>query len=211
MALSILQRGTQCILGSAATCKVVPAGTTLFLEGQMPNALYQLKSGCIKLSWNSPAGKEVIHELLVPGDVFDLPSCLDGSPYPLAGRALSNCDAEVWSISRGMVLEDPELMSGCQRLMLRQLRDQRSHPVASATERVEVRVIRALLWLSERLGGPRFPLLLTRQELADWVGTTTETVIRILSQFRRRGWIEEQQGWLTLLEVTDLRECSEAA
>lgn len=61
--------------------------------------------------------------------------------------------------------------------------------MASPADRGEVRLSRALLWLADSLGhqaGQRvtFPLQLTRQELAEWIGTTTETVIRLCSDWK---------------------------
>jgi len=205
-----------CLLGGSAWGRSLQAGETLFLEGELPNALYQVERGCVKLTWNSPGGKETISELLLPGDIFDLPSCLDGRAYPLTCKAPTGCPASLWVISRGVLLEDPQLAWRCQGRLIQQLRQQRSHPVATAAERVEVRLTRALLWLAERLGTPcgqgiSFPLWLTRQELAEWIGTTPETVIRICSQLRRRGLIEMERGQLTLLKTGQLLELTEAA
>ena len=56
-----------------------------------------------------------------------------------------------------------------------------------------------------------FPLWLTRQELAEWVGTTPETVIRVFSHLRRRGLIDMEKGHLTLIQPGQLIELTEAA
>ncbi|MBT9584202.1 Crp/Fnr family transcriptional regulator [bacterium] len=203
-------------LGVTAWNRSLQAGETLFLEGETPTALYQVEHGCVKLTWNSPGGRETISELLLPGDVFDLPSCLDGCPYPLTCKAPTSSPAGLWVASRGALLEDPQLAWRCHARLAKQLRQQRSHPVAAAAERVEVRLTRALLRLAERLGtstsqGLSFPLWLTRQELAEWVGTTPETVIRICSHLRRRGLIEMEKGLLTLIQPGLLLELTEAA
>jgi CRP-like cAMP-binding protein len=188
------------------------AGSILFHQGQNPCNLYQLKSGCLKLSWMVSSGKEVIEELLVPGDLFDLPSCLDGRPYPFSAQVVANQDAEVLWIPRQELMADPKLLQACQNQLWCQLREARTHPIASSSERVEVRLTRAILWLASRLGqSASFRLPLSRQELADWVGTTPETAIRILSQLRRRGWLEEERGQVTLLRFTELKACAAAA
>ena len=195
-----------------ARSRHLEAGSTLFHQGQNPCNLYQLQSGCLKLSWMVTSGKEVIEELLVPGDIFDLPSCLDGCPYPFSAQVVANQDAEVLWLPRPELVSDPKLLQACQNQLWRQLREARTHPIASSSERVEVRLTRAILWLASRLGqSASFRLPLSRQELADWVGTTPETAIRILSQLRRRGWLEEERGQVTLLRFPELQACAAAA
>lgn len=195
----------------------LPAGSTLFREGETPCSLYEVVEGCMKLTWTSPSGKETISELLLPGDIFDLPSCLDGRPYPLTCKVASGGSSQIVAIPRAQLLNDPSLMKKCQNLLWEQLRQQRSHPIGSATERVEVRITRALLWLASRLSSqgpaasPGFHLPLTRQEIADWVCTTPETVIRVISQLKRRGFLQEGAGWMMLTGYRDLLELAEAA
>jgi CRP/FNR family transcriptional regulator, nitrogen oxide reductase regulator len=204
------------LLGPTAWTRTLQAGETLFLEGENPTAVYQVLGGFVKLTWATPGGRETISELLLPGDVFDLPSAFDGCPYPLTCKAPSNSTATLAVVSRGALLEDPQLGWRCQVRLVQQLRQQRSHPVATAAERVEVRIGRALLWLADSLGtrsgsGVTFPLWLTRQEIAEWVGTTTETVIRVCSDLKRRGLIELSKGHVTLVNAHAILELTEAA
>lgn len=202
------------LLRPSAVCRAMSSGETLFSEGETPTALYQVHRGFMKLTWASPGGRETIIELLLPGDVFDLPSCLDGRPYPLTCKAPSNAPAAIWVVSRKALLDNAALGLRCQTRNNQQLREHRAHPVSMAGERVEARVGRALLWLAESLGkaegsATSFPLLLTRQELAEWVGTTTETVIRICSDMSRRGLIAAKKGEVRLLDVPALRALSD--
>ncbi|MBX3171183.1 MAG: Crp/Fnr family transcriptional regulator [Candidatus Eremiobacteraeota bacterium] len=204
------------LLGDRAGSKTLQAGEALFWQGDSPTAVYQVLEGFVKLTWTSPCGRETISELLLPGDVFDLLSCLDGSPYPFTCKAPSNSTAKVAVVARGVLLEDPQLAWRCQTRMVQQLRRQRSTRVASPADRVEVRLSRALLWLADSLGkkvgqGISFQLQLTRQELAEWIGTTTETVIRLCSDWRRRSLIQWDRHFLTLINVQQLHFLSDAA
>lgn len=214
--MTITQMQAHSLLGPTAWSRTLQPGETLFLEGEMPNAVYVVVEGFVKMTWASPGGRETIAELLLPGDVFDLPSCLDGCAYPLSCKAPSNSTAKLAVVSRGALLEDPELFRRCQLRLVQQLRRQRSNPVAAAAERVEVRVARALIWLAESLGarvGTKIvlPFAMTRQEIAEWVGTTTETVIRVCSHLRRRGLIDLEKGQLTLLQPAEMQHLTEAA
>lgn len=213
----VLERNTPPanLLGPSAWSRRLRSSETLFLEGDAPTSLYQVREGFLKLTWSTPGGRECISELLLPGDVFDLPSCIDGAPYPFSCKTLSHSAALLSVVSRGALLEDPELGLRCQARLVQQLRQQRSHPLATV-ERVEVRITRALLWLAsgarERVAsGLTFPFPVTRQELAEWVGTTTETVIRVCSQLRRRGLVSFQRGSVTLLRLSELLRLCQAA
>lgn len=196
----------------APRIRKLQAGETLFREGDTPQTLYQVTEGFAKLTWSTPSGRDTISELLLPGDIFDLPSCLDGRPYPFSCKAPTLGGSLLASVSRQQLLEEPELAGRCQGRMVEQLRQQRCLHVATTTERVEVRISRALLWLASRLGkNATVPFPLTRQEVAEWVGTTTETVIRVCSALRRQGVLEFGKGSLTLLRLSELTRISEAA
>ena len=206
----------QDFLGSEARYRTLAPGACLFDQGDEPMALYQVQSGFVKLTRAQPAGKEAICELLLPGDVFDLPSCLDGRPYPLSCKAPTTTSVELAWVPRSLVVQDNALRSRCQGRLIEQLRQQRECAVASAYERVEVRLARALVWLAVQLGtrvGERvtLPLWMTRQEIAEWVGTTTETVIRLCSDLRRRGLIDLGKGHLTLVNPSGMLQLSAAA
>lgn len=218
MGIAVAERevAVNSILGDRAWSKSLQPGETLFWQGDTPTAVYQVVDGFVKLTWTSPCGRESISELLLPGDVFDLPSCLDGSPYPFSCKAPSSGTATVAVVSRSILLEDSQMGWRCQTRLIQQLRRQRSTRVASPADRVEVRLSRALLWLAESLGeqvGQRvtFQLKLTRQELAEWVGTTTETVIRVCSDWKRRALIEWDRQLLTLVNVPQLAFLGDAA
>ncbi|MBS2038898.1 Crp/Fnr family transcriptional regulator [bacterium] len=216
MSLTCTEKNSEMILGELAWVKQLQPGEALFWQGDSPNAVYQVVEGFVKLTWASPCGRETISELLLPGDVFDLPSFLDGSPYPFSCKAPSNATARVAVLARGAYLEDPEVGWRCQARLVQQLRRQRSHQVACPADRVEVRLSRALLYLAQSLGqsagqSVRFPLSLTRQELAEWIGTTTETVIRLCSDWKRRCLVEWDRQSLTVVNPKQLAFLGEAA
>lgn len=207
------------IFGNLGFGKILSPGEVLYREGEIPAAIYQIVSGIIKVSWTSAAGREVIEEILLPGDILDLPSCLDGRPYPMTARAISGAPVRLVGLSLAQLQSESEILLNCQRRLWQQMRQQRSHRVATATERVERRLVRALMFLAERYdptslicptGEPQFLLHLSRQELADWVGTTIETTIRTLGQFKRKGWVTEERGTITLHRVSEMME-NEAA
>lgn len=175
------------------------AGKTLFLEGDNPATVYQVVRGVVKLTRVSSQGREIIVGLACPGDFLDVVSILDGRPYGVSAAAVLGSEVEVVSVPRELAMRHSGLVRALERISLDELRHQRDWTVAMALERVETRAKNALCMLARRMGhGNRVQLLLNRQEFAELLGTTTETAIRILSQFRRQGLIQEQEGWLTL-------------
>jgi CRP-like cAMP-binding protein len=78
-----------------------------------------------------------------------------------------------------------------------------------ASVRVETRVARLLFNLADKTGvpgdgGTRLGLQLTRQDIADMVGCTLETAIRILSRWQKEGLIKTQEGVITILNRQEL-------
>ncbi|MBS2038884.1 Crp/Fnr family transcriptional regulator [bacterium] len=216
MSIAVAERVPETLLGDLAWIKSLQAGEALFWQGDIPSAVYQVVEGFVKLTWASPCGRETISELLLPGDVFDVPSCIDGSPYPFSCKAPSNGSARVAVLSRSALLEDPQVGLRCQNRLVQQLRRQRSTRVACPADKVEVRLSRALLYLAESQGQRAgeavcFNLQLTRQELAEWIGTTTETVIRLCSDWKRRALIAWDRHVLTLTNTRQMAHMGQAA
>ena len=86
------------------------------------------------------------------------------------------------------------------------MRDSQSRLRDLAGERVEQRLARLLLMLSARLGTT---LPFTRQEISDMAGTTTETTIRVLSQWKDRKIISSIRGQITIADETKLKLMAE--
>ncbi|MEW6277082.1 MAG: Crp/Fnr family transcriptional regulator [Candidatus Eremiobacterota bacterium] len=178
-------------------------GQTIFLEGDAPNTVYQVVSGVVKLTRCSSQGREMIVALAFPGQFIDVVACLDGQFHGVSASSLAGSPAVVAAIPRDRALAHTGLVRHMERAALEELRAQRDWTVSLALERVESRMIAILKMLANGLGeiraeSYRLPVILTRQELAELVGATTETTIRALSQFRRQGVMQEKNGWMTL-------------
>jgi CRP-like cAMP-binding protein len=189
--------------GRESTNRVLPIsrhlkpGQTLFFEGDRPDYLYLLKSGWMKMVRVSSKGRNVITELVFPGEYFDLPCLLDGQPYPFSAQALAGHSAEIIAIPKSAVVHNNSLQQEAGLQSLVRLRQQRQMMTILAAEQVEQRTLSAITFMAQRLGISvqhtfSLPMLLNRQEFAELIGTTTETAIRSLSELRRRGWICER-------------------
>jgi CRP/FNR family transcriptional regulator len=172
-----------------------------FIEGESSKWLYLVAKGRIKIFKNTSAGKDIILEIKSPGDIFGCISVLDNKPYPASAQAME--PTSLIRISRQNLLKIletyPVLKLNIARYFSERLKDAHDLLKNIATERVERRIASMLLKLAEKAGTKEddyikidFPL--TRQEIAEMVGTTVETCIRTLSKFRKRGMVKSSRN-----------------
>lgn len=174
---------------------------TIFVEGDPSNKFYIVAEGSVKIIKHTVMGKDIILEMMSPGDIFGGVAVLDKKPYPAAAQAMES--TKVISISREKLLEImeeyPILKLEIVKYFSDKLRDAHEMLKNIATERVEKRITSLLLRLSEKVGVQNgeyvvidFPL--TRQEISEMVGTTVETCIRTMSKFQKKGLIRSSNG-----------------
>ncbi len=186
------------------------------MEGEASDWLYLVIRGKIKILRQSSLSKEIILEIQGPGECLAEIAVIDGQPYPAAARALT--ESTVLSIGRNAFLEMlasyPVLSREIILGLSSRLREIVSSMSSLAAQPVEKRLARTLLKLAERTGLPdsRGILLnipLTRQDLADIIGTTVETVIRSLGKLRKQGLITWQGKRIIIQKPEDLRRLIE--
>lgn len=158
-------------------------GTMIYMQGDAASHVYELRSGAILLYRDLADGRRQIVELLRPGDFFGL---TDAASYDCFAEALS--DATVLRLARG----DVERSADCQRRLVRQLlrrtRDWHGHATMLGRKTALERVAGFVLALAED-GRTVVPVGLTREQIADYLGLTLETVSRAISELCRRGLI----------------------
>lgn len=157
---------------------------------------------------HSSSGKEFIIAFFGPGEMFGEVAVFEDKPYPASAQAVE--ETGVLGIRRedflSFLSQRPEVALKIIYVLGGRLRDAQARLKDIAGERVEQRVASILLMLSSKLG-PSLPF--TRQEIADMAGTTTETAIRVMSQFKERGIIRSTRGRTVILNRDKLRLLSE--
>jgi len=190
--------------------------TYVFIEGDSSDWLYIVAKEKIKIVKHTAAGKDIILEIMSPGDIFGGVAVLDKKPYPASAQAMES--ASVVRISRnnllGVMEEYPIIKHEIIRDFSNRLRDAHELLKNIATERVEIRIASLLLKLSEKIGSDggvykKIDFPLTRQEIAEMVGTTVETCIRTMSKFQKQGMVKSQRGRI-LIDANLLRKFLEA-
>lgn len=188
----------------------------IFMEGDPSRWFYLVKSGHVKIVRHSKTGKDVVLELLGPGEVFGGVAVIEKRAYPAAAQATE--PTVVLKIAADPMIavaeRHPSFIKEIALMIGRRLRAAHDSVRSLAVDPVEARLAAALLRLAEREGargkrGVTLPFHLTRQSLADMSGTTVETAIRVLSRWLRDGLLLDEGGRLVLRDPEALRTLAE--
>jgi CRP/FNR family transcriptional regulator len=170
-----------------------PPGAVLFVEGQSPRGVYLICAGRVKLTTTSRDGKTLILRIANAGELLGLHATVSGKAYELTAETLQACQLDF--IKRDDFLKflqehGDACLHAAQHL---------SHNVQNAYEMirslglshsVSERMARLLLEWSddaeETKDGLRIKIALTHEEIAQLIGTSRETVTRVLSEFRQK-------------------------
>ena len=189
-------------LKSSAT---YPKGALLFMERQDSRGVFVLCEGEVKLSISSSEGKTLIMRVAKAGEILGLMGGLSGRPYEVTAETLRPC--QVAFLRRDdfqrFVAKHPEASQGVVRQMSVQYQaacEQLRTVGLSAS--AQEKLARLLLTWSEGIKqtkeGTRIKLPLTHEEIAEFIGTTRETVTRTLSDFKVRHLVAIQGSTLTI-------------
>jgi CRP/FNR family transcriptional regulator len=193
-----------------------PQGAVLFVEGQAPRGVYMICSGRVKLSTTSRDGKTLILRIAETGEVLGLHATVSGKPYELTAEALQPCQLDF--IRRDDFLRllqhhadaclnaAQHLSKNCQSAyeMIRSLG--LSHSVSEKLARL------LLEWSSdgdETKDGIRIKVSLTHEEIAQLIGTSRETVTRVLGEFRQKKLAQLRGSTLLILDKPALERMVE--
>ncbi|HXW77381.1 MAG TPA: Crp/Fnr family transcriptional regulator [Candidatus Eremiobacteraceae bacterium] len=162
----------------------------LVYEGDPGDALFIVISGNVAVTRVSNDGKETILSILKEGDFFGEMGVLDASPRSATIKALR--DAEVAILARKDFLDllgrNPHMCLSLVGALSARLRATNQAIQANAYQDIRTRLASLLLNLERNFGekvdgGTRLSLRLTNQEMANMIGTTRETVNRMLNKF----------------------------
>lgn len=185
---------------------VYPAGSPIYAQDEVATSVFTIRSGLVKLTQFLPDGSQRIVRLLASTDVVGL-EALVAPRYEHAATAIQ--DTEVCRIPVEVVRElsakRPQMYTELMGRWHRALLDADRWITEFGTGTSRARVARLLLWLCEHDGGTECKLF-GREDLGALLGLTTETVSRVMADFKRRGLIEEPKANHLLCRTKALRE-----
>jgi CRP/FNR family transcriptional regulator len=191
-------------LAAVATICTYEKGAMLFSEGDPSDRLYTVTEGRVKVFKTTPRGTDVILEIFGPGDPVGAVAVYESRAYPATAVALEPTTCVVIPRQAFFTLLEhhPTMVRGLLVGLTHRLVDLTNRLAELSGGRVEGRLARFFLKLATDMGQPRpdgtfIPLVLSRQELADMIGTTIETSIRIMSRWGKQNLVRtEKDGFV---------------
>ena len=209
--LSALRRDDREAVAPLCRIKGYEKGETIFREGEPADRIHFVVLGRVKIV-KAAGGRDVILEILGPGEPVGAVAVFERRPFPASAVTLEG--SSILSIPEReffQLLESrPEMMRRLlagltYRLIMVNKR------LADMTGSAEYRAARLFLTLADRVGAQRdeglfIPMVLSRQEIADLIGTTLETAIRLMSRWQKDGIVVTEKNGFMIPEVAALRE-----
>lgn len=168
--------------------KVFKKGQIIYHEGQKPTGVHCMSEGKVKIYRLGPDGKEHIVRFAIPGDLFGLRTLIGGGVYSTSSTSIE--DSVVCLIPKPVffriITRYPEI-SQCIMLRLSQMVEEAESRLLSIAQKpVRERVAETLIALHNMFNKDQqdHSINLSRYDLANIVGTATETVIRLLAEFK---------------------------
>lgn len=177
----------------------------LFHEGDVAARFWVVREGQVKIVKHGEGGKEIVIEVIPPGEMFGGAAMLMPR-QPATAQAMSDVETLSLSVEEYKLLlrQFPAVavrvieMLGERLLGVIRMR-------AMATERVERRVAHVLLKLASKFGEPHtdgmaIAASLTRQDIAELADTTVETSIRVMSRLSKEGIVQTLSGGIVVIK-----------
>lgn len=202
------------LLDSGKNANIYKKGQSLFIEGNPPFGLYCLHSGKIKITKTNAEGKETIVRLASQGDVLGHRSLFSDSPYTASATVIE--ESIVCFVSKKTIMElikqDPSLSFEIMTKISLQMGAAEERVASLSQKSQRERFAELLLLLKESYGERgedgriRLDIKLTREEMASMIGAASENLIRLVSEFKRDGIIEQEGKVLYLVDITEIEK-----
>ncbi len=196
---------------------LIAPGAILFREGTPALQCHFVQRGRLKLSKLHAEGKETIVRYINPGEITAAVAVFREKKYPVTAAAVGPTEVVCWDRKTVLkILSDhPSLTINLLYGAIERLDEMQSRYLEVCAERVEQRIAHALLRIMRKSGrkidaGVLIDFGLSRQDLADYTGTTPYTVSRTLSNWERRGWVASGREKIVVTDPHALATFSEA-
>ena len=189
-------------------------GQYIFREGDPTEYFHIVKEGSVKCVKSSLDGKECTLKVLMPGDLFCCDaSAFDGASHPGTAQPMGN--VSVLRMKKEayfkMLRANPDAAMEVIRYLGNRLNEAQEKAKVLALDSADQRLASLLASLAERSGvqdsnGIRLSVRLTRQDMANMVGVTTETAIRIMARFKRDRLVSGTAARLVIRDLSRLKQ-----
>jgi CRP-like cAMP-binding protein len=192
----------------------IKKGENIVTEGHVMNGIYCLRSGKCKMSKLNTNGKSQIIKFLKQGNILGQRSVLSEEPAGLTITALE--DMQVCFIPKSKVMqairENPAFSLQLMKNISHQLNQANASISMMAQKSVKERLADILLQLQATFGVDSegyIDVKLTREEIANAIGTATESAIRLLSNYKNEGLVDLKGRKIEIIDMDGLKHASE--
>lgn len=183
-------------------------GTIVFEEGDPGNVIYFVKDGKVRVTRLAAGGQEQVLRVWGAGSAIGLVVLADKAPYPASAQVAD--DAILYAVRVddlvALIPECRTLAANAFRVVGQRLRAARDTAHDLAVHTTHGRLASLLLKTAEERESSRFNFGLTHQDIAGMIGTSRETVTRVLADFRRTGCIKVEGEEIVISNPKKLRE-----
>ena len=182
----------------------------LYNEGKRPKFLYYIKAGKVKTFRIHEDGKEYITNLYSVGDYLGYIALLEGTVYEETAEILE--DAEIVAINKEDFLQavynDMTIAGKFIKLITNNVREKEERLLHLAYDSLRKRVAKALVDIAQKFNAETADIKqidISREDIAQYVGTATESLIRTLSDFKSEKLIEIKEGKIRIINLEKLK------
>lgn len=215
-------RGIFCDLEQAALANVshnkvmnfYKKGQTIFFQGNPPFGLYCIATGKIKVSKVGNDGKESIVRIAGPGDVLGHRSLFSKENYSATATVIE--DSSICFLDKNFIYtalkEDPTISLTLIEKLAKDMGAAESRNASMSQKSARERLAELFLTfkkaygIEEKDGRTRLDIKLNRDEIASIVGTAHETIIRLISEFKDEGILEQEGKTIFIVDEDKLIE-----
>ncbi len=181
---------------------------SIYTEGKRPRYLYYVIKGKVKGFKTHEDGKEYITDLYSDGDFIGYPALIEEKNYDDSTAALE--ETEIIQIPRDdfqqMLEGDITVASKFIKIITQNVKEKEERLLSLAYSSLRKRVAKALVDIHGKFNaaGENKPIEISREDIAHYVGTATESLIRTLSDFKSEKLIEIKEGKISIVNIEKL-------
>src|SRR5439155_7442168 len=185
-------------LSAYAVRQTVKRGTTIFNKGDSGTSLFAVLSGTVKITAQSPGGREALFNLISEGAIFGEIALLDGRPRTADATAITDCELMVIEGRdfEALVYERPEIAFKLFEVLCGRLRRTTEQLEDLMFLDLQARLAKTLLRLAED-GSSR--IALTQRDLSEIIGISRESTNKQLRLWEKNNWLLLEHGGIEVL------------
>ncbi|MCC8174197.1 MAG: Crp/Fnr family transcriptional regulator [Odoribacter sp.] len=202
------------LLFKGDSIKFYKKGSIIYLEGANMKGCYFIYSGIVKIYQTGNEGKEQIIKFEKEGDIFGFRSVILKEKACTSVETLT--DSVVCfipdSVLSNLIQQNPEFAYELMQIACKELGESNKYIKNIAQKPVRKRLAEILLMLAQDFGMEKdgqLKISISREDLGNFAGTATETIIRLLSDFKAGGLVDSKGRKIILLNLNKLKQVAE--